>query len=169
MKALDKVLLAVAALGMITLMYLVFMVVPADRAQGIVQKVFYVHVPAAWVAFMAFGVVALCSAIYLWLRDDRLDMMAVITSNDEGIPQTVHAAHIMPGQTHQKPYQILPPLHPGNLDIGCRALIEALEDELSRISTGYQADSKTERALLVSVLSVVALALIGILVIVVNR
>ena len=41
----------------------------------------------------------------------RLDMMAVITSDDEGIPQKVHAAHIMPLQSDQNPYQILPCLH----------------------------------------------------------
>ncbi len=83
----------------------------------------------------------------------RLDMMAVITSNDEGIPRKIHAAHIMPRQSHQKPYQILPPLNPANLDIGCQALIQALEDELSRVSMGHQADSSTERALLLSVSS----------------
>ncbi len=83
----------------------------------------------------------------------RLDMMAVITSNGEGIPQKIHAAHIMPGPSDQKPYQILPPLNPGNLDIGCEALIVALEDELSRASMGHQAVSGSERALLVSVTS----------------
>jgi GTP-binding protein HflX len=83
----------------------------------------------------------------------RLDMMAVITSNDEGIPLKIHAAHIMPRQSHQKPYQILPPLNPGDLDIDCQALIQALEDELSRVSIGHQADSSTERALLLSVSS----------------
>jgi GTP-binding protein HflX len=83
----------------------------------------------------------------------RLDMMAVITSNDEGLPLKIHAAHIMPRQSHQKPYQILPPLNPANLDIDCQALIQALEDELSRVSTGHQADSSAERALLLSVSS----------------
>ena len=81
----------------------------------------------------------------------RLDMMAVITSNDEGTPLKIHAAHIMPRQSHQKPYQILSPLNPADLDIGCQALIQALEDELSRVSIGHQADSGTERALLLSV------------------
>ena len=81
----------------------------------------------------------------------RLDMMAVITSSDEGIPQKIHAAHLMPDNSEQRPYQILPPLNPGNLDIDCESLIIALEDELSRASMGLQADSGTERALLVSV------------------
>jgi len=83
----------------------------------------------------------------------RLDMMAVITSDDDGIPQKIHAAHIMPPQSDQNPYQILPPLNPGGLDIDCQSLIQALEEELSRVSIGHQADSNTERALLVSVTS----------------
>ena len=81
----------------------------------------------------------------------RLDLMAVINSSEEGIPQKVHVAHIMPSDSQKKPHRILPPLNPGNLDIDCLELIQALEDELSRGSIGYQADPGTERALLVSV------------------
>ena len=43
----------------------------------------------------------------------RLDLMAVILSNPDGLPQKVHLAHIMPKNSGQKPYQILPPLNPG--------------------------------------------------------
>ncbi len=83
----------------------------------------------------------------------RLDLMAVILSNHEGLPQKVHLAHIMPKNSDQKPYQILPPLNPGNLDIDCLALIQALENELARVRRGHQAGSEIERALLVSVSS----------------
>jgi GTP-binding protein HflX len=83
----------------------------------------------------------------------RLDLMAVINSGDDGIPQKIHVAHIMPGNPQKKPYRVLPPLSPGSLDIDCLQLIQALEDELSRESIGYQADGETERALLVSVSS----------------
>ncbi len=83
----------------------------------------------------------------------RLDLMAVILSNHEGLPQKIHLAHIMPKNSAQKPYQILPPLNPGNLDIDCLALIQALEDELARVRQGHQANSDNERALLVNVSS----------------
>ncbi|MGB5750289.1 MAG: GTPase HflX [Desulfobacterales bacterium] len=83
----------------------------------------------------------------------RLDLMAVILSNHDGLPQKVHLAHIMPKNAGQKPYQILPPLNPANLDIDCLALIQALEDELARVRRGHQAGSGVERALLVSVSS----------------
>jgi heme exporter protein C len=71
-------LLAVlAAAGVLTALYMVFFYAPTESTMGIVQRIFYVHVPSAWVAFLAFGIVALCSLGYLWLRDERLDAIAV--------------------------------------------------------------------------------------------
>lgn len=64
------------ALSMV-LLWQVFFWVPTEVNQGVVQRIFYIHVPAAWVAFMAFGVVAFASAVYLWLGDERADMAAV--------------------------------------------------------------------------------------------
>jgi heme exporter protein C len=41
-----------------------------------------VHPPAAWTSFLGFGIAALTSGMYLWLRDERLDWAA--TSAAEG-------------------------------------------------------------------------------------
>ncbi len=49
---------------------------PVEAVQGPAQKIMYVHVPAAWCAFLAFLLVGTCSALYLWLRDTRLDDFA---------------------------------------------------------------------------------------------
>jgi heme exporter protein C len=49
---------------------------PLELKQGAAQKIFYLHVPAAWVAFLAFALVAIASAMYLWIRDVRLDRFA---------------------------------------------------------------------------------------------
>jgi heme exporter protein C len=68
---------ALAAAALLWSQWMVFFYAPTEREMGVVQRIFYVHVPSAWVAFMAFGIVALCSAIYLWLRDERLDAIAV--------------------------------------------------------------------------------------------
>jgi heme exporter protein C len=54
----------------------VFFFVPTEASMGIVQRIFYIHLPAAWVAFFAFGIVALCSAVYLWLGGEKLDHAA---------------------------------------------------------------------------------------------
>jgi heme exporter protein C len=49
---------------------------PVEARQGPAQKIFYVHVPAAWSALMAFSLVGIVSALYLWLEDRRLDLFA---------------------------------------------------------------------------------------------
>lgn len=54
----------------------VFFWVPTEASMGIVQRIFYIHLPAAWVAFFAFGIVAVCSAVYLWLGIEKLDQAA---------------------------------------------------------------------------------------------
>jgi len=41
---------------------------PPDRVQGDAQRLMYIHVPAAWLAYLAFAVTALASALYLWPR-----------------------------------------------------------------------------------------------------
>ena len=64
-------------LGTVVLLWMVFFWVPTERTMGIAQRIMYVHVSSAWVAFLAFGIVALCGGVYLWLRDDRLDMAAL--------------------------------------------------------------------------------------------
>jgi len=49
---------------------------PLEAIQGPAQKIYYVHPTSAWVAFMAFGIVALASIGYLWLKDLKLDRVA---------------------------------------------------------------------------------------------
>lgn len=62
--------------SMIVSLYLVFLVVPTERDQGIVQRIFYFHVPSAWAAFTAFLVVCVASAGFLWKRDAAWDRVA---------------------------------------------------------------------------------------------
>jgi GTP-binding protein HflX len=83
----------------------------------------------------------------------RLDMMAVVVNGEKGMPEKVYVGHILPKSSVGNPYQILPPLPPSQLDIDCLAMIQALEDELARVSKGHAADSGRERALLVDVSS----------------
>ena len=69
-------LAALGLLGMGATYWLSFFWVSTEIRQGIAQRIFYVHVPAAWTCFLAFGIAALTSAMYLWLRDERLDRAA---------------------------------------------------------------------------------------------
>ena len=69
-------LLLLAGLAVLGTFARAMLFTPIEANQGPAQKIFYVHAPAAWVAFLAFGLVALSSMIYLWLRDERLDRFA---------------------------------------------------------------------------------------------
>jgi heme exporter protein C len=53
-----------------------FITSPPDRDMGNLQKIMYVHVPAAWSAFVCFFVVFIGSVRYLWTRDERADLVA---------------------------------------------------------------------------------------------
>ena len=83
----------------------------------------------------------------------RLDMMAAVANGEAESRPYIHVAHILPKNVDNNPYRILAPLSPSQLDIGCLAMILALEDELARTSRGYSADTGKERALLACVSS----------------
>jgi heme exporter protein C len=50
---------------------------PVEAMQGPAQKILYVHATAAFVGlYLGFGLVAVSSALYLWLKDEKLDRVA---------------------------------------------------------------------------------------------
>lgn len=71
-----KVLGVIAFLALAAGSYVGLFVTPADVAQGDVQRLMYVHVPAAWLAFVSFFVVFLMSVLYLVQRDLKWDRVA---------------------------------------------------------------------------------------------
>ena len=54
-----------------------FFLAPQDDVQGAPQRIFYIHVPSAWIGFLAFFVVFVASLRFLRTRDLRLDALAV--------------------------------------------------------------------------------------------
>lgn len=76
--------LVLIALGLVALagIYLLALgFTPVERFQGLPQKIFYIHVPAAWCALLAFSLTGIASGLYLWLRDPRLDRFAESTAS----------------------------------------------------------------------------------------
>ena len=68
-----------AGLGFILIiagLYLVLVYAPTEETMGILQRIFYFHVPLAWVAFLAFFIVFLGSILYLWKRESKWDIIA---------------------------------------------------------------------------------------------
>lgn len=68
--------------GLVVLLALVagqlygFLGSPPDRDMGHLQKIMYVHVPAAWSAFLAFFAVFVASISYLWTGRPKYDLVA---------------------------------------------------------------------------------------------
>lgn len=54
--------------------------VPADRLQGDAQRIMYVHVPAAWLAYLAFFVTLVGSLGYLIRRELPFDRLAAASA-----------------------------------------------------------------------------------------
>ncbi|SDM29354.1 heme exporter protein C [Lentzea albidocapillata subsp. violacea] len=52
------------------------LVAPPDRIQGNLQRLMYVHVPAAWLAFLGFAITFGASLAWLWRRKPRYDRLA---------------------------------------------------------------------------------------------
>lgn len=69
-------LVVVALLLMLASLLLVFACTPADANMGIVQKIFYFHVPSAFMTYLSWIVCAGASIAYLVKRAERFDMLA---------------------------------------------------------------------------------------------
>ncbi len=71
-------LLAATILGIMTSLYLALSYTPSmGKEFGYdAQRIFYFHVPSAWTAFLAFGVVALAGTLYLKTRKMVWDVIA---------------------------------------------------------------------------------------------
>ena len=66
----------VTAVAIFVDLYLIFLWVPKEAIQGNVQRIFYFHVPAAWIAYLAFFLVFLFGIIHLRTRKPRWDHYA---------------------------------------------------------------------------------------------
>jgi heme exporter protein C len=71
-----RALLAVTAVAMLAALYLVFLWAPDEKVMGAVQRIFYFHVPAAFVAFLSTFVLLAGCIGYLWTRRPAFDHLA---------------------------------------------------------------------------------------------
>ncbi len=66
-----------ALLALLVALYAALFYAPTERTMGHVQRIFYFHVPSAWIAFLAFFVVCAAGILYLWRRERKWDMVAL--------------------------------------------------------------------------------------------
>lgn len=71
-----KGLLGLTLILMTASLYMIFVYVPTEASMGAVQRIFYFHVPLAWLAFLAFFIVFLGSILFLARRDAKWDRLA---------------------------------------------------------------------------------------------
>ena len=71
---------AAGLLGVVGVYVLAIGFTPVEARQGLAQKILYLHVPAAWSALLAFSLVGITSALYLGLKDPRLDRFAAASA-----------------------------------------------------------------------------------------
>jgi heme exporter protein C len=75
-RVIEALLGPLTGLVMLLAIFMVFVYVPTDRVQGIVQRIFYFHVPLAIMTFVAFGIVAVASGCFLWRGTRFWDRLA---------------------------------------------------------------------------------------------
>jgi heme exporter protein C len=68
---------ALAFVGMMVSIWAIFLYAPTDAIEGLSQRIFYFHVPVAWLAMLSFLIVALGGIVYLWRDDERWDWLAL--------------------------------------------------------------------------------------------
>ncbi|MFH0942180.1 MAG: cytochrome c biogenesis protein CcsA [Chloroflexota bacterium] len=73
---LSRILLVLSLVLLVASLALIFFYVPTEKTMGVVQRIFYWHVPLAWNSFLAFFIVFISSIAYLRRRNTRWDILA---------------------------------------------------------------------------------------------
>ncbi len=76
----ENVLGLLLFLGMLMTLYNVFIYAPTEKSMGDVQRIFYFHVPSAFIAFLGFLVCAGYSVAFLIKRNHRYDRVAYVSA-----------------------------------------------------------------------------------------
>lgn len=70
------VLPPVVGVAMMAMIVGALVAAPREIIEGEVQRLMYLHVPSAVIMYLAFGVTAFASGVFLWKRDIRWDALA---------------------------------------------------------------------------------------------
>ncbi|MFQ6015059.1 MAG: cytochrome c biogenesis protein [Anaerolineae bacterium] len=74
---LTRVLGGLALLNIAVALWMALFYAPMEQKLRYSQRIFYFHVPSAWIGFLAFFVVFLASIMYLWKRKRQWDVLAL--------------------------------------------------------------------------------------------
>jgi heme exporter protein C len=76
----ERVLAVLTVIGLAATAVMSLAVAPPDAEQGNVQRLMYVHVPSAWLAYLSFAVVFVASIAYLKTKRIRWDRLAAASA-----------------------------------------------------------------------------------------
>ncbi len=65
---------------MLVALYAIFFYAPVEKTMGPVQKIFYIHVPSAFIAFFAFFMTFIASILFLIKKDRKWDLIALCST-----------------------------------------------------------------------------------------
>jgi heme exporter protein C len=66
----------ITGLMMLLCLWLVFTYAPVEASMGVVQKIFYFHVPSAYTMYLSWASCTIASIVYLVNRSEKADMVA---------------------------------------------------------------------------------------------
>jgi heme exporter protein C len=72
-----RVIGVLAILNIAAALYMALFYAPREITMGDAQRIFYFHVPSAWIGFLAFFIVFIASLMYLWKRERKWDALAL--------------------------------------------------------------------------------------------
>lgn len=70
-------LLGLSFILFVIALYMVFIYAPTEKTMGIVQRIFYLMVPMAWLALFSFIIIFISSILYLKTRETKWDVIAI--------------------------------------------------------------------------------------------
>jgi len=79
----------------------------------------------------------------------RLDLMASVGVDENGLPTVVRVAHLLPDNPRGEVWQLLDPTPPSKLDVDFLAFVKSLEDEISGSISARSVKTGRERAYLI--------------------
>lgn len=81
----------------------------------------------------------------------RLDLISVLKITEEGLPERLYSAHLLPFDEDGQMWSFLDPVHPARQEDEFDELVRALEEEFARHRQTTQLDQAKDRAILISV------------------
>ena len=93
--ALPQLLALLGGVAFAACQWLVFAYAPEEATLGLVQKIFYIHLPMSWWALVSFLVVFGASVAYLWRRNPAADRLAAAAAESAEAGHLAEAGHTL--------------------------------------------------------------------------